>query len=226
MHPNFLVETVPPFRILAVIDDCVSRLLGYNVCELKGQNASKLLGTDLIPAMFLSAIQATADLQASKIQFTIKGKNNEVKMIVSFAPYLDGLARICQMTFQPSQAISLQEVFEESDCPHALISTEPPYYIHMANELFSIKFGLSKPQVLGHPLHFIQNGPDAAKWSMLLASALDGRIARDRLSTLISPNFEDTILVPVVEGPNGCIKHILVAFPPPPFGRVRARPSP
>ena len=214
---QFLVDSVPPFRIRALPDDHNSNLLGLDVNYLKDQPVTKILGDDPVPATFANAIQETTNLQVSKMQLTIRDSTGDIrKFLITFSPHFSNrLGNCCLMTFEPSQAISLHEAFRENNRPFALISMDPPYSIHMANERFSNKFGLSIRQVLGHPLRAIQDAPDAAKFLALLQSALGGRIIRDYIITLPALEYEGAVLAPVVDGPNGRIKHILVTFTSP-----------
>ena len=142
--------------------------------------------------------------------------------MVATAPfYKEGILIGCHITFRTSAAITLQEAFEESNNPHALVSSKSPHVISMVNEEFSRKFNCSRSQALGQALSMIQ-GPDSAGWTSLLRNACDGQMTRNKVSTRSSnarmhpdgTSLEDVICVPVVEAPNGKVRHVLIMFAP------------
>jgi hypothetical protein len=219
-----VVSLQSPHHVLAT-EDGVQQMFGFLTSEIVGQSVMKLIGRKSDPVMFQSVIQNTGILESSKVHFTLHDRAGaEKKTMVATAPfYKEGILIGCHITFRTSFAITLQEAFEESHCPHALVSSKSPNVISMVNEEFSRKFGCNRNQALGQILGTIQ-GPDTSGWISLIRNACDGQISRNRVNTRNSSarmhpdgsSFEDVVCVPVVEAPNGKVRHILVMFPPPP----------
>ncbi len=92
------------------------------------------------------------------------------------------------MNLEISDAISLSEAFEESYCPHVLVSTEYPHLVHIVNERFSEKIGCAPSQALGQALHNIQ-GLDQENWGSILTAASNGRVVRGSMR-IYHPRFQ------------------------------------
>ena len=221
-----LVVSIQTLQILAS-DKRIFMVLGYHPHELNGQSILVLTGARSDKRMLQSAIQA---MEEDKMQFTFYDNSSDERcLIVSFTPFLEaGLFVGSTLTLQPSEATTLQEAFQDCLYPRVLASADSPHAIHMANDALLDCFACSRSEVLGRPLHlfshyskqhFIDNSPSnepEAAWSALVCVALDGRVAR-RQSTAGSDIY-DVICVPVVEAPNGRIRHFLVTFGSPVCG--------
>eukprot|EP00291_Cryptomonas_curvata_P004314 CAMPEP_0172182052 /NCGR_PEP_ID=MMETSP1050-20130122/18177_1 /TAXON_ID=233186 /ORGANISM="Cryptomonas curvata, Strain CCAP979/52" /LENGTH=419 /DNA_ID=CAMNT_0012855439 /DNA_START=164 /DNA_END=1423 /DNA_ORIENTATION=- len=215
------VSTEMPFPVLDV--DCeILRLFGFEISELQGQSIFQLLGAKSDRIMLQDAIRATTQSISSVNQFTLYDRNGECRaLMVSCSPFFQQDCSIsCLMNLEISDAISLSEAFEESYCPHVLVSTDYPHMVHMVNERFSEKIGCAPSQALGQALHNIQ-GLDQENWGSILAAASNGRVVRGsmriynpRFQFACAPGTDDVICVPVVEAPNGKVRHILVLFTP------------
>ena len=216
---RMVVSIHAPHHVLAT-EDGIQQMLGFHTSEIVGQSILKLLGQKSDSTMFQSAIQSTANLESTKTQFTIYCRDgSDRKMMMATAPfYKDGALIGCHLTFRASSAITLQEAFEESNCPHTLVSAKIPHVISMINEEFSRKFGCSRSQALGQALGLIQ-GSDTGGWISLMRAACDGQVSRSRVCTRSARStpdcgIDDVVCVPVVEAPNGKVRHVLVMFAP------------
>ena len=211
--------------------------LNYSPHEINGQSIMALTGPRSDPRMLQSAIKA---MQGHKIQLILyDAARRERHMIVSCSPFHNaGIYVGCLINLHSSEAITLQDAFKAFRQASALVSADAPHAVHMANDAFLARFECSRPDVLGRPLdifHSASGGvsePDCldpalsaqlcadseAAWSAMLRAALGGRAARlpaDALNCRGGAG-EEVACLPVVEAPNGRIRHLLVTFLPSP----------
>ena len=230
---HFLVST-QSLQVLTS-DEGVLALLGYYSHEIIGQSIFSFTGKHSDARMLQEAVES---IQSDKMQLVLyDASGGDRRMIVSCSPADD--QHCCLLTIYPSEAITLPEAF--ADCPLArtLISADAPHAIHMVNNAFLDRFACSRSEALGRPMHHFHGdashdlanhdlanlavtalsdtGPDTA-WFALYRAALDGRVAH-RLSISSDARGEasgcgsdEVACVPVVEAPNGRIRHLLVTF--------------
>ena len=167
--PNIFVSTATPFQILDVDSES---LFGFENSELQGRSIFQLMGAKSDRNLLQDAIRATTQSTSSVNQFTLYDRNGECRaMMVSCSPFFQpDFSFSCLMTLKNSDAITLSEAFEESFCPHVLVSTEFPHVVQMVNERFSEKIGCAPSHALGQPLNHIQ-GLDQENWCSILAAA-------------------------------------------------------
>ena len=231
-----LVVSTQSLQVLAA-DQGTFTTLGYHPYEINGHNVLAITGARSDTRMLQSAIESMQGLKMQIILYDASG--DERRLIVSCSPFYEDFVLVgCLLTIQPSEAVMLQEAFAECLHARALVSADYPHAIHMANDAFLDRFSCDRQDVLGQPLHFFSSinselvdralaphfdaDPEEA-WSALLATALDGRVARwrrdtsDDIGVQICDNGADEVTcAPVVEAPNGYIRHIVVSFGPPP----------
>ena len=191
-------------------------MLGFESQDLVGKSILKIVGKATDSARFSDVIFGTGKRQSSISQFVLYDRNGEQRtVLVTCEPVVesDGLI-FCQMTFEHSDAVTLQEAFEDTLCPKLLISSEPPHSVKIVNDSFLAKFGCSRADILGRSFDRFQSC-DTTGWTALFAAANRGKVSRNivRASTHASTP-DDVISVPVVEGANGGIEYILVLFAP------------
>ena len=195
-------------------------ILGYTHSEIINASLLKLIGpqTDLI--ILKKAV--TASSRSARVnQFILYDSHDEATpMIISISKStVQGRLSepTCAMTLGPSSAITLQTVFEDSFCPHALVSADTAYTINLVNTAFTRRFACSHSQAHGQSLHILQGHSDMEMWTSMLESACAGQVARGHVSvsnpwSMYSSRMEDVICVPVVEADNGPVRHVLVHF--------------
>ena len=239
-----LVVSPQSLQVLAS-DQGIFTMLGYHPYKINGNNIFAITGVQSDTCMLQSAIESMQGLKVQLILYDASGRAR--RLIVSCSPHYENLLNFgCLLTIQPSEAVTLQDAF--ADCPHAraLVSADYPHAVHMANGAFLDRFSCGRKEVLGQPLHFFSSmdstsfaraftNPCSAEseeaWSSLLAIALNGQLARWRrdasndVGIQICVNDADEVTcTPVVEAPNGYIRHIVVSFGPPPgVGSADAR---
>ena len=231
-----LVVSAQSLQVLAS-DQGIFAMLGYHPNAINGLSILAITGAESDTRMLQSAIESMQGLKMQLILYDASG--HAKRLIVSCSPYYENFLNVrCLLTIQPSEVVTLQDAF--ADCLHAraLVSADYPHAIHMANGAFLDRFSCGRQDVLGQPLHFFSRmdstsistaltNPCSAEfeeaWSALLDTALDGRVARQRkdvtddVGVLISGNDTDEVTcAPVVEAPNGYIRHLVVSFGPPP----------
>ena len=177
------------------------------------------------------------EMTSQKVQIMFYDSSGyERSLIISCSPFYESSNFIgCLIILHASEAITLQEALTESTFPRILVSSSAPYSIHMANDAFLHHVACSRCEALGRPLQtfstFIDLCEDpfkhenmdgfifevSAVWSGLLSLALDGRVASHLLTSsdaIYEAKSEAVTLVPVVEAPNGHIRHLLITFGP------------
>ena len=213
-------------------DKGIFDLLGYHSQEMSFRSVLTLTGPRSDQQMFQSAIRA---MQGMKIQFILYDAIGiDRRLLVSFFSYKDSGSNVhCLIFLCPSEAIMLKDVFADCQFGRALVSAETPHAIHMANKAFLDRFSCSTSEVLGLPLRLICRDydsnlacsdhslkPDGSEsedsLSALICIALDGSIARMALKTSDSVgNISDEVTcTPIVEAPNGRIRHLLITIGP------------
>ena len=214
-----IVSFEQPFRILQADESC--SILGYNEQELQGDTVLKLTGPETDRCAFLEAIESTRQRISSTSQFVLYDCDGAaIQIMVFFSPFFNqDLFVGCLMRFKRSEAISLRAVFEQSGCAYALACADAPHVIDVVNRKFAERFGCTFDQAHGVPLHNIQ-GPDHNSWTSMLLDASHGSIIRCKLTiqnpwclTADTPQLNDIVCLPVVEKPNGKVRHFLILFP-------------
>ena len=211
-----LVAIQYPFHILSV-DEIGIPILKLDSQNMIGQSVLKILGQKSDQAMFVSIILDVENRGSARSQFIVYDQSGqERRAIVSFCPFLQANGGLCcQVTIEPSEAITLDDGFDDSNCPYALLAAESPHCVMLVNDDFLTKFRCTRAQAVGAAFARFQ-GPDQSSWNPLLDAALRGKIVRDRVHT--SPSLplalDDAICVPVVGALNGVIRYILVLFSP------------
>ena len=223
-----LVISTQSLQVLAS-DRNVFTVLGYHPHEINCRSIWTVTGKGSDLRMLQGAIQ---DMQGHRMQLILYDSGGqERRLIACCSPFYDADVLIgCLLTLHPSEAIMLLDVFTANSEARALVSAEAPHGIHMANDAFLGRFGCSRSEVLGRPLNLFYGYSGAelaylnpelvaklrteseAAWSALLFAALDGRVARLPCEEL-SPADVITC-APVVEAPNGRIRHLLISFDP------------
>ena len=166
---------------------------------------------------------------------------DEQRLMVSCSPFRNACTLVgCLLTIRPSEAITLQDALASRHRASALVSAEEPHAVHLASDAFLNRFASARPDALGRPLHLVCGGqrtrlgdaagPDAA-WFGLLRAALGGRVARVPLAGAAEgcggvAAGDEVACTPVVEAPNGRIRHLLVTIGPAPSDAGAARPRP
>ena len=222
MTTRIAISAERPFQVLD-IDSSDSSFLGYDSCELLGQSILILLGPHSDAALLESAIFCASTAATSNYQFIMYKQNAEpCSMMLNSSPLTQGNLLVgFSLILKESQAISLCEAFTESFCPRALVSAEEPNTISFVNKLYSEKFGISPREAHGRSLGSLHSA-QWESWASLLGSARRGELARGRVAACgarapfsRSPppaEFEDVTCVPVVDAPNGPVRHVLVLF--------------
>ena len=225
-----LVAKLYPFHVLQV-DEIGIPILNLDSRDLLGQSVLKILGPKSDQALFVSTILEAANLGSARSQFIVYDRSGEERRaIVSFRPFYESSGVICcQVTIDPSEAITLDDGFEDSRCPYALLAAEDPHCVMQVNDGFLSKFRCTRAQAVGAAFARFE-GPGQSCWDPLLEATLRGKIARERVHTSASlpPAQDDAICVPVVAALNGMIRYILVLFSPctPLCRPVALRPNP
>ena len=190
--------------------------------DLQGQSIFKLAGVETDSLMLRRVIEDINLGLSRATQFILYDRErNGLAVIALCFPIVRNTSVVgCDIHFRQSGAIQICDAFDESYCPHVLVSLDAPHLIHMVNEKFSHRFGCPPDKALGKPLgSTLGSSPDS--WDRLLAAAAEGQIARGRISigsTALglpaSPDSDDVVFVPVAEAPNGRLRHALVLFSP------------
>ena len=209
-------------------------LLGYHPHEMNCQSILTFTGKRSDPRLLQSAIES---MQGDKMQIILyDASGGERRLIISCSQYHNAcVSDGCLINLYPSEAITLQDALTDSSRACTLISADAPHAIHMANDAFLDRFACSRSEVLGRPLHLFFGdsdleslaplwGSDSDAASALLCAAKEGRVARR--SPGAPDDFaegggadDDVTCVPVVEAPNGPIRHLLITFgQPQPLG--------
>ncbi len=227
-----LVSMRYPFHVLSLGEIGIP-ILKLDSQDLVGQSVLKILGPNTDHAMFVSAVLGVANLKSVRLQFIVYDRyGEERRAIVSFCPFLRlNCVFCCQVTIEASEAITLDDTFDETNCPLALLAAESPHCVKYVNDDFLTKFRCTRLQTVGVAFTRFQ-GSDQTSWIPLLEAALRGKIARDKVHTFtsFSPAEDDVICVPAVESLNGVIRYILVLFSPssephPPHAASRPDPG-
>ena len=213
---RLIVSTIFPFEVLAID---TSYLLGYASSALVSASLLILLGPQTDAGMLAKAITATSE-SADLNQFILydnDGKATPTMVSCSSNPVLGRLSEPTRLlTFNASAAISLQEVFEDSYCPYALVSADAKYTISLVNGAFTRKYACTHSEAHGEPLRILQALGDAEAWASMLSSAFSGLVAHSIVSVsnpwTDESQTEDVICVPVVEADNGPVSKVLVLF--------------
>ena len=222
--PCFLAELVVCIQSLRVLASDKTVFLGYDPNKITGHSITILTGARSDPLMLQNAIESR---QRHKLQLVLyDAHGGERCLIVSFCPFDDEDSAKCLLTLYPSKAIMLQDAFKFADCPSAsaLVSADPAHVIHMVNDGFLGRFGCARSEMLGQPLHLFYADATAnsasffhphlqSDWSALFLAALDGSITRRSLAArcAVGGGLDEVTCTPVVEGPNGRIRHLLVS---------------
>ncbi len=213
---KMLVTVEPPYHVLSV-DEVVVPILKFESMDLVGQSILKIIGPNTDQGMFQSAILEAANLKSVLAHFILYDRyGEEINAIVSFCPLVHHSGvQCCKVTIEESEAITLDDGFEDSHCPHALLDAESPHRVIQVNEDFLSKFKCPQCQAIGSAFARFQ-GSNQVSWIPLLDAALRGKIARNKVPTSASPPpaEDDAICVPVIGGLNGKIRYILVLFSP------------
>ena len=208
-----LVVCVQSFKVLLSKGNVLT-VLGHDPKKLIGQSILNITGARSNPQTLQQAIEGTHRNKVQLILYDACG--GERRLIVSCCISNDSCAE-CQLTVYPSEAIMLHDAFSDCLCASALVSAENPHPIHMANELFCNHFECIRSEILGRPLHLFGlrclGCGTFDEWLDFLSIALDGRVARKTNVTM--PSFRCVVsltIVPVVEAPNGRIRHLLLTI--------------
>ena len=208
-----LVVCVQSFKVLLSKGNVLT-VLGHDPKKLIGQSILNITGARSNPQTLQQAIEGT---HRSKVQLILYDAcGGERRLIVSCCISNDSCAE-CQLTVYPSEAIMLHDAFSDCLCASALVSAENPHPIHMANELFCNHFECIRSEILGRPLHLFGlrclGCGTFDEWLDFLSIALDGRVARKTNVTMPFFRCEVSVtIVPVVEAPNGGIRHLLLTI--------------
>ena len=206
------------FQVIAA-DESIFMVLGYHPHQIIGNSIMIFAGPQSDCRMLQNAILT---MQGHKMQLVLYDcAGRERRLIVSCSPL--GVASIslgCMVTFQSSEAITLQDAF--TDCPQAriLVSADSPYEVHMANDAFLRHSCCLRSDILGQPLNFPQHRSSIntsnlkfkTEFAALIRSALDGRNTTTNSS---GGCLDEVSCAPVVEAQNGCIRHLLFTFSSP-----------
>ena len=223
-----LVVSTRSLEVLAS-DRGIFTMLGYHPHEMNCQSILTFTGKRSDPRLLQSAIES---MQGDKMQIILyDASGGERRLIISCSQYHNAcVSDGCLINLYPSEAITLQDALTDSSRACTLISADAPHAIHMANDAFLDRFACSRSEVLGRPLHFFYGdsdleslaplwGSDSDAASALLCAAKEGRVARR--SPGAPDDFaegggadDDVTCVPVVEAPNGPIRHLLITFGP------------
>ena len=223
-----LVISTQSLQVLAS-DRSIFSVLGYHPQEVNGQNVLTFTGLRSDPRMLQSAILG---MDGQKMQIILYDPSGcERRLIISCTQFQAASFCVsCLLALCPSEAIGLQEAFAEIPQACILISADPPHTIHMANVGFLNRYQCATSGILGRPLNIVYGAPNFPShefaqatesdtaWRDLLHTALDGRVAKRPPTASDSSDAggysDEVTLAPVVEAPNGRIRHLLVTFGP------------
>jgi hypothetical protein len=219
MTASFVVSTVPPFELLPSNTEFFETVLGYSGKEIQDQSFMVMMGPKSDPELFRTEIMDTARTGKSSIaQFVLYDRQGTShSMMVSFKPYnATGILDGCLIQIKQSIAITLQDAFQESSRSKAMISAESPYMIQMVNEQFSARMGYDRSQLLGQSLLRIQHFA-RADYEMLIHAVQNGGAGCRQICGNLAPGLlpEDASFIPIVDAPNGRIKHVLLLLEQP-----------
>ena len=227
---TIIVWPEAPYTVLAVGDE---KTFGYHQNELMGQSILKLSGPQTDSLLFQRIVSS---LQMSTMQLILyDGAGQILETSVSSRPlFLDGDLVGCLIILRPSSAVTLHQVFNEireSRFPHCLVSAASPYRVQMAEDGFLSKFAFSREVVLGIDLPSLQESgaKSSNKLESMLAAASNGDVGRGRTTfqsaAHVSGVEEEVLCLPVVEGLNGPVHHVLVLLRPGPPGQRPSAPG-
>jgi hypothetical protein len=206
-----MFDHVSPFCIGSVGDTSLSprlfKTLAFPYSALThmncfGQSILKIIGPNTNKDMFVSAIIRAAKMKPVIAQFISYDRFGQgVKAAVSFGHFTESVeGNCCRKSIEESQSISMGDVFDDSQCPHALLEIERSLDIIHVNERFLFKFECTMSQAMNHSFHFSRT-----RRKLLLNAASRGKIARARFKTFAALDHEEednVICIPVVETPN------------------------
>ena len=220
-----VVLPLAPFNIIAAIHD--SSILGYEQNEIVGKSVFHLTGPFSDVNLLRCAMYRAASHTSSTQQLVLYDRDRRPQhMIVLCSPLIrSGILLGCLVLFRPSFAITLQHVFknvQQSSLPYCLVSAMYPHNIHMVNEGFMAGLGCSREDMLGKDLLTVieLTRTDCRDWNLMLGAASRGAAGHVTVLVRSGPAGNlaevDMICLPVVETPNGPIRHFTVLFLPGP----------
>ena len=224
---NLVVWIEAPHKVLAVDPKII---FGFQQDEIVGESIEILAGPLSNLSLFQSAITDTWALKSSVLQLILYDINKrKLQLMVSCEPLLtEGIFVGCLARFRLSEAVTLGTVFatmKQSSSAQCLVSSGLHHEIQMLNDAFVKKFGCVRDDVLGKPWSVLAPLVDGSlDCSSLIRATGDGSIRRTNIAqqearvpralefACLAP-FEEVVYVPVVEAPNGRIRHVLVLVP-------------
>ncbi len=126
--------------------------------------------------MFVSGILRAANLESMLSEFILYDRySDEKKAIVSFSPSVHHPSGVqcCRVSIEASEAITLDDEFEDSNCPLALLAAESPHRVLLVNEDFLPKFQCTRSYAREVDFARFQ-GADQSSWIPLFDTALHG----------------------------------------------------
>ena len=198
-------------------------ILGYPDYELIGKSILKLVGPrtdiELLQTLITNTAKQSCNSAAQFILYSSDARCHAMMISFSACTRNTGLDQ-CLMVIRPSEAVSINTTVEESFCATATVSADPPYIIEILNKRFLERFGCTHEIVNGRSLRFLQ-GRNCPVWTSLLQTASQGQPARGAASICASWSqlpqqlqAEDVVCMPVVDAPNGLVRHIFIVFAP------------
>ena len=220
-----LVVSTQSLLVLAS-DRNIYSVLGHYPHQINGKNILAVTGKRSDPCMLQIAIQG---MQGNKMQLILYDSNGgERSLIVCCIPFYEAGAFVgCQLNLRPSAAITLYDALADSVQARVLLSAQAPHDIHMANESFFRHFACSRSEVLGRPVDIVRGFTNyfddtiaaqiqtdfEAVWPAFLCAAIDGCVVKwPSMASDSCASLYGITCAPVVDAPNGPIRHLLLTF--------------
>eukprot|EP00291_Cryptomonas_curvata_P020263 CAMPEP_0172171488 /NCGR_PEP_ID=MMETSP1050-20130122/11922_1 /TAXON_ID=233186 /ORGANISM="Cryptomonas curvata, Strain CCAP979/52" /LENGTH=234 /DNA_ID=CAMNT_0012842929 /DNA_START=51 /DNA_END=751 /DNA_ORIENTATION=+ len=220
---TIIVSFEPPHCLLAIKAETTS-VLGFPKQHLQGRTLKVFHGPRTDAIMISSAIESasvfttvtlTNSLQLELCEYS--GQCRAVQM--TFVPFFDalGFPIACEVSFELSQAITIENAMEDGPCPKILISADRPHCIYVACSQASEMLGLSSTSfLLGQPIASFAALP--ANLSSLAYYAAAGRRQRDTVLFRTSAHNQihlDVAFIPVVPHIGAQVSHVLLLLADP-----------
>ena len=196
--------------------------LGYKKSELVGQSILMLAGPCSDPQLLMTMISNSNEIKPNFAQLVLHDRGGMSRSFMVSCESVD--SKTCLLSFKVSEALTLQESFEDVDEPISLVSAQDPFLVNMTNEIFASEFGCFSNEVLGLPISFVLRTESSFRWKEMLQRAACGEKAcklqelRSSGGSFSEYPGQETVMqwyvscIPVVDGPNGKVSYVLLRF--------------
>ena len=222
MQEAALIVTFEARHKILLTEGATQCVLGYSEELLRGRTLNVLQGPRTDPARLSSAIKLSSFCITSSLQMDLYDCDGRCRtLLVTCQPFFgfEGTAEACKLSFESSQAITLDEALGMVNGPKAIASVGESYddaNLQLINADFTRFSGFSAAELLGCGMSSL--AADEGSLRTIVENAASGRGYR---TSLFMRTTQDAVLcslscVPVVTRAGGQVSHIALLIRPTP----------